>query len=247
MKCSTPEWHQRLTSTNDILIERVRGGELLPDGFVLAAHEQTAGRGRLGRRWVARPGCSLTFSLLLRGPVVFPAAASLPMATALGVATALEALGIDVQTKWPNDLLVCQRKICGILAERCAREAVVVGVGLNVNMRADEAAEIDQPATSIAIEKGETYDVREALGFLLPHIETWIARWHARGFAGLQEAWAQRCAYLGASVRVRDGRQERTGILQGFGPAGQLLLREEDGRQREVWVGDLSAAASENT
>jgi BirA family biotin operon repressor/biotin-[acetyl-CoA-carboxylase] ligase len=169
------------------------------------------------------------------------------MATALGVATALEALGIDVQTKWPNDLLVCQRKICGILAERCAREAVVVGVGLNVNMRADEAAEIDQPATSIAIEKGETYDVREALGFLLPHIEPWIARWRARGFAGLQEAWTQRCAYVGASVRVRDGRQERTGILQGFGPAGQLLLREEDGRQREVWVGDLSAEASENT
>ena len=123
------------------------------------------------------------------------------MAVALGVATALEALGIDVQTKWPNDLLVKRRKICGILAERCAPEATVVGLGLNVNMRADEAAEIDQPATSIAIEKGEAYDVQEALGFLLPHIETWIVSWRTRGFAGLQEAWTQRCVHVGNACR----------------------------------------------
>lgn len=228
------------------MIERVRAGESLPDGFILAAHEQTAGRGRAGRRWVARPGCNLTFSLLLRGPVAFPAIASLPMATALGVAAALEVLGMIVQTKWPNDLLVNQRKICGILAERCAPEAVVVGVGLNVNMRADEAAKIDQPATSIAIEQGEEYDVQEALGFLLPHIEAWIVRWRTRGFTGLQEAWTQHCAHVGAPVQVRDGQLKRTGTLLGFGPAGQLLLREDDGHQREVWAGDLSAETSDN-
>ena len=118
----------------------------------------------------------------------------------------------------------------GILAERCAREAVVVGVGLNVNMRADEAAEIDQPATSIAIEKGKRDDVREALGFLLPHMESDCALARARicRFTGGVDAALCVC---GGLVRVRDGRQERTGILQGFRPAGQLLLREEDGRQ----------------
>ena len=245
MKCSAPEWHRQLTSTNSVLIERMRAGESLPDGFILAAYEQTAGRGRAGRSWFARPGCNLTFSLLLRGPVVFPEIASLPMAVALGVATALEALGIEVQTKWPNDLLVKRRKICGILAESCAPEATVVGLGLNVNMRADEAAEIDQPATSIAIEKGEAYDVQEALGFLLPHIETCIVIWRTHGFAGLQEAWTQRCAHVGEYVQVRDGRQKQTGTLLGFGSAGQMLLREENGDQREVWVGDLSAETSD--
>ena len=98
---------------------------------------------------------------------------------------------------------------------------------------------------SIAIEKGEAYDVQEALGFLLPHIETWIVSWRTRGFAGLQEAWTQRCVHLGEYVQVRDGRHKQTGTLLGFGSAGQMLLREENGDQREVWVGDLRAEKSD--
>ncbi len=240
MKCTTPEWHPQLTSTNTVLVERVRAGQALPDGFVLAAREQTAGRGRSGRRWQARPGRDLTFSVLVRAPITFPHIASLPMAAALGIAAALEALGVSVQTKWPNDLLVARRKICGVLAESCGSDVAVVGIGLNVNMRSEEAAEIDQPATSIAMETGEEYDVDEALGFVLPRVEEWIDRWRSSGFSGLRTAWTQRCIQVGEYVEVGDGTARQTGMLLGFGDAGQMLLREDDGRQREVWVGDVT-------
>ncbi len=241
MKCTTPEWHQQLTSTNSVLIERVRSGAALPDGFVLAAREQTAGRGRSDRRWVSQAGRDLTFSFLLRGPIDFPHIASLPMASVLGVAEALEALGLAVHTKWPNDLLVERRKICGVLAESCAADTVVVGIGLNVNMRREEADSIGRPVTSIAMETGEEYDVQETLGFVLPPIERWISRWRARGFFGLRAAWIQRCANVGEYVEVGDGEERRTGVVVGFGEAGQMLLREDDGRQSEVWVGDVAS------
>ncbi len=241
MKCTNPEWHQQLTSTNSVLIERVRSGASLPDGFVLAAREQTAGRGRSDRRWVAHAGRNLTFSFLLRGPIDFPRIASLPMASALGVADALETLGLVVQTKWPNDLLIERRKICGVLAESCAADAVIVGIGLNVNMRREEAESIGRPATSIAMEKGEEYDVQETLGFVLPPIERWISRWRAHGFSALREAWTQRCANVGEYVEVGDGEERKTGVVMGFGEAGQMLLREDDGRRIEVWVGDVTS------
>jgi BirA family biotin operon repressor/biotin-[acetyl-CoA-carboxylase] ligase len=240
VKFLTPEWYQQLSSTNSVLVERVRGGEALPDGFVLAAREQTAGRGRYSRVWAARPGRDLTFSFLLRGRLVFPQIVSLPLATALGVAGALEELGIEVQTKWPNDLLIKRKKICGILAESCAEDALVVGVGLNINMSRGQAECIGQPATSVAIETGEEYVVEEALGFLLPHIGTWIGRWQQEGFAALKEAWTQRCFNMGEYVQVGEGKGRKTGVLLGFGEAGQLLLREDDGQQTEVWVGDVA-------
>lgn len=240
MKFLAPEWYQQLSSTNSVLVERVRGGEALADGFVLAAREQTAGRGRYSRVWAARPGRDLMFSFLLRGRFVFPQIVSLPLAAALGVAMGLEALGIAVQTKWPNDLLVNRRKICGVLAESCAAEALVVGIGLNINMSAEEAKLIDKPATSLAIETGEEYVVEEALGFLLPHIGTWVENWQKGGFPALKDEWSKRCFNMGEYVQVGEGEGRKTGVLLGFGSAGQMLLREDDGQQTEVWVGDVA-------
>ncbi len=240
MKFLAAEWHQQLSSTNSVLGERVRAGEDLPDGFVLAAHEQTAGRGRFDRVWSAQPGLNLTFSFLLRTRTTFPQIVSLPMATALGVATALDGLGLNVHTKWPNDLLVNRHKICGVLAESSESGAIVVGVGLNVNMRAEEAARVGKKATSIYMETGEEYAVEEVLGFLLPHIEVWIESWQASGFAALKEAWTQRCFNLGEYVQVGEGEGLKTGVVLGFGDAGQMLLREDDGQQSEVWVGDVA-------
>ena len=240
MKFLAPEWYQQLSSTNSVLVDRVRGAEALADGFVLAAREQTAGRGRYSRVWAARPGRDLMFSFLLRGRFVFPQIVSLPLAAALGVATGLEALGIAVQTKWPNDLLVNRRKICGVLAESCTAEALVVGIGLNINMSAEEAKLIDKPATSLAIETGEEYVVEEALGFLLPHIGTWVGNWQKGGFSALKDEWRKRCFNMGEYVQVGEGEGRKTGVLLGFGSAGQMLLREDDGQQTEVWVGDVA-------
>ena len=164
---------------------------------------------------------------------------SLPMAAALGVAAYLQACGVAAQTKWPNDVLVGGRKICGILAER--GEAVVLGIGLNVNMDADEAAAIDRPATSLRIETGEERAVEVVLDELLIHLGEWVGRWEKGGFAALREAWEGRCANMGEYVEVGEDADRRTGVVLGFGAAGQLLLREDDGTRAEVWAGDVGS------
>lgn len=245
MKFFSPEWHERLTSTNTVLTECLKAGEELPSGFVLAARQQTAGRGRYERKWVSRSGRDLTFSFLLRTRVGFPRVLSLPMATALGVAVVLEAFGIEVQTKWPNDLLVGGRKICGILAERGERSqgeesAVVVGVGLNVNMDQTEARAIDRPVTSMRIETGREYATEEILERVLQELCGWIERWEEAGFSSLRNGWESRCTHLGGYVTIGEGSSRHSGTLEGFGQTGQLLLREDGGALREIWAGDLN-------
>ena len=126
MRFQKPQWYDELPSTNTTLVEWLREGRDLPDGFVLAARFQTAGRGRYERQWLARPGRNLTFSALLRSDVSPLRFLSLPQAAALGVVAYLEENGLAAQTKWPNDVLVGGRKVCGILAERC--NGVVLGI-----------------------------------------------------------------------------------------------------------------------
>ncbi len=236
-----PVWHDEFDSTNLAMKRRLEAGEALPAGFVLGARAQTRGRGRQGRGWLSVPGKDLTFSVLLRTSAAFPQLASLPIAVALGVAEALDRYGLRAATKWPNDVLIERKKIAGILSQRCPvdNEAFVVGIGLNVNMNAGDAARIDQPATSLLLETGRDYPVEEVLAHLLPHIGIWFDRWRDGGFAAIGPAWDRRVAYLHEAVTVRDGAQQRSGVLAGFGHDGELLLEEPSGEVRQVWTGDL--------
>ncbi len=245
---SPPEWVERIGSTNQALLDAVQRGERLPSGYVLAAVEQTAGRGRHGRRWVARPGRDLTFSFLLwlnRPPVH---RASLLQATALGVSDWLrDRHRLSAGVKWPNDVLVQGRKICGVLAEQGpvvgpAGEPVVVGVGLNLNATAEELACIDRPATSVFVETGSTSSVQSVLPDVLAAIQRRLVAWERGGFAALREDWMRRCADVGRTVRVvntQTNSPERIGRVVGFGEAGEMLLRQADGSVVSVWSGDV--------
>ena len=245
MELRAPEWVDRVTSTNTVLLERLGAGERLPDGFVLAAREQTAGRGRGRHAWRSQPGRDLSCSLVLAAPDDPLRVPSLALAVALGAAAALEELGVRARTKWPNDVIAGGRKIAGILPERSASRgadragALVVGIGLNVNMSGAEAAAIDQPATSILAETGRPAPVPEVLEGLLRALSPRLAAWRAGGFAALSPEWSRRCVGLGRPVEVADGVTRRRGILAGFGARGQLLLRQPDGRTVEVWSGSL--------
>jgi BirA family biotin operon repressor/biotin-[acetyl-CoA-carboxylase] ligase len=239
MSLHPPEWHDTLSSTNSVLAARLRAGESLAPGFVLAAREQTAGRGRFDRTWAAAPGRDLTFSLLLGAEAAPTQLASLPMAAALAVAELIDDYGPAATTKWPNDVLVGGRKICGILAEQVA-EHVVLGIGLNVNMTAADAAAIDRPATSLLIETGDEREVADVLDALLPHLDRRLADWRSAGFTALAPAWRERCHNLGQTIEVGDGDNRQRGVLLGFGEAGQLRLRREDGREVEIWAGDVA-------
>jgi BirA family transcriptional regulator, biotin operon repressor / biotin---[acetyl-CoA-carboxylase] ligase len=244
MKFDEPEWFEQLTSTNTIVLERIDAGERLPDGYVLATTEQTAGRGRGTRHWHAEAGRDLCCSILYRSDAPARQLASLAMATALGIVDALHECGIKAQTKWPNDVLVDGAKIAGILCELRPGVAVI-GIGLNVSMSATEADRIDQPATSILIETGTVQAPKDVLPILLQALSLRLDIWKQDGFAGLHSDWCRHSLALGQDITIDDGDTHQTGVLSGFGDAGQLLLqphaRAKDGSSTavEIWSGHL--------
>jgi BirA family biotin operon repressor/biotin-[acetyl-CoA-carboxylase] ligase len=231
------QWYARLPSTNTFLKERLAVESNLASGTVVAAREQTQGRGRLDREWVSSVGANLTFSILLRGKYDIRNLPSASLAAAVAVAELLEAEGLKPALKWPNDVLVSGKKICGILSEGVGG-GVIIGIGLNVNMQ--NAEHIDQPATSVLMESGKRRDVDELLGKLLKHLSVRLDEWAQGGFPKVRKSWESKIPDIGKSVTVRDGTAVRMGILAGFGESGELLLREKSGKICPVWAGDLS-------
>ncbi len=168
---------------------------------------------------------------------------SLPMAVALSVVDLLKGYGIEAATKWPNDVLVDMKKICGLLAETAtddARRAVglVVGVGLNVNMSVTEAAAIDRPATSMQILTGKTYEITTVLDCLLPLLELRLTQWGEGGFAAIRSDWLAHAIWMNRTVELHTESGPLTGVLRGYGDSGELLL-EAEGETREVWSAEL--------
>jgi len=214
-------------STNADLLER--GG---PEGQVLVAEEQTAGRGRMGRSWVSQPGASLTFSVVLR-PVFVPAARRgwLPLLAGVAVATAVSAVAAVAATlKWPNDVLIDDRKLAGILAEQSG-DAVVIGIGLNVATPRDAlpTSPVGPQATSLLAE-----GVKVARDVLLVAVLRNLERWY-RAFredpdparSGLLAEYRTLCGTLGRSVRVElPGGRAVAGVAEDIDTDGRLLVRE---------------------
>lgn len=215
-------------STNADLLARGR-----PEGQVLAAEEQTAGRGRAGRTWVSRPGTSLTFSVLLRPASVPPSARGwLPLLTGVAVAAGVRsASGVAATLKWPNDVLVGDRKLAGILAEQSADgEAVVVGVGLNVATGERElpVSPTGLPATSLLVE-GADIGREAVLTEILRSLERWYLTFSADPDpvrSGLLAQYRADCATLGRQVRVElPAGRVLAGLAEDIDPTGRLLVR----------------------
>jgi BirA family biotin operon repressor/biotin-[acetyl-CoA-carboxylase] ligase len=236
-------------STNADLL--TRGG---PEGQVLVAEEQTAGRGRMGRSWVSQPGASLTFSVLLRPAGVPPARRGwLPLVTGVAVATAVRAVaGLAATLKWPNDVLIGDRKLAGILAEQSG-DAIVVGIGLNVATPAEAlpSAPGGLRATSLLVEgvdmfvegadiagepshtEGATGSSRQALLVeVLRHLERWYLTFRADPDprrTGLLDEYRTLCGTLGRTVRVElPGGRVLAGVAEDIDADGRLLIRETD-------------------
>ncbi|MFF5144689.1 biotin--[acetyl-CoA-carboxylase] ligase [Streptomyces sp. NPDC013157] len=234
-------------STNSDLVARAvsKGAD---EGAVLVAEEQTAGRGRLDRQWTAPARSGLFFSVLLK-PAEVPVArwGWLPLLTGVAVATGLaRGAGVDTALKWPNDLLVTvgdeERKAGGILAERAGEDGVVVGVGINVTLR---AAELPVPqAGSLALAGAVSTDRETLLRAVLRSLEDWYGRWRAAGgdpgVSGLQEAYAAGCATLGRSVRAElPGDRSLVGEAVAIDGDGRLVIATKEGVQEPVGAGDI--------
>ena len=232
-------------STNADLLARAQQGEA--EGTVLAAEEQRAGRGRMGRTWTAPPRAALTFSLLLK-PAVPPARRGwLPLLTGVAVAAAVtRATGVETGLKWPNDLLAADAKLAGILAE-AAGDAVVVGIGLNVST---EPAEFPNPrpgalpATSLCAAGATALNREDILLAILDGFERWYRAWQQAGGdpdrSGLRPEYTRLSATIGRTVRAElPGGQALSGPAVGVDSDGRLLVRVSSGSEVAVAAGDV--------
>ncbi len=244
-----------IDSTNRYLADEARAGA--PHGLVAVARHQTAGRGRLGRSWEAPPGQNLLVSILLRPTdSLCPAAAwpggteqilhSLALAVALSAADAcLDVAGVEPGLKWPNDLVVDDRKLAGVLAEGVDVDrdapAVVVGLGLNVGWpgRGSDAVADALGATSLERLTGASFDPDLLLEGIFEHLAWRITDLFGRDGPSRQvEEYRTRCATLGRQVKVEEHSGSFTGSAVGISDEGHLLVETASGR-RVVTAGDV--------
>jgi BirA family biotin operon repressor/biotin-[acetyl-CoA-carboxylase] ligase len=226
-----------IDSTNRLLLDEARAGA--PEGLVAVADHQTAGRGRLDRTWEAPPGSSLLVSVLLR-PALEPEAVHwVVMAAALALADAVgEVAGFTPELKWPNDLVVADRKLAGLLAERepgsgDVRPAVIVGAGVNVNWTAFPP-ELAGLATACNREAGGDVD-REAL------LEHYLDRLGHRldAIDAVPSDYRARLATIGRRVRVEQASGAITGVAVDVRDAGELIVRDDDGDAHVITAADV--------
>jgi BirA family biotin operon repressor/biotin-[acetyl-CoA-carboxylase] ligase len=232
-------------STNADVADAARRGE--PEGLVVVAERQLAGRGRRDRLWVSPPRAGLTLSALLRpGPAVPPRAWGwLPLLAGIALRDAVQRLAaVDATLKWPNDLLVGEAKCAGILAE-VIDDAVVLGIGLNVPTRADELpTPAGRPATSLLLAGARDTDRDPLLRALLRGLAQWYGGWREAGgdaeMCGLLAAYRAACGTLGRTVAVRlPAGDHLTGTATTVDRDGQLVVRTPDGHDRRVSAGDV--------
>ncbi len=218
------------TSSNALLMQRATQGA--PSGSVLAVEWQTAGRGRLGRRWHAGLGDALAFSLLWRFDCGLAGLSGLSLAVGVAMMRTLRELGVhDAGLKWPNDVLLPQGKLAGILLEAqgdvLGPSAVVIGIGLNL---APPAAALDQPAGDLLSCGVPLQQRNRVLGAVLRHLVQVLTMFEARGFAALREEWeaAHQHALRPVSLSMPDG-SHIDGVALGVNDEGALRVETADG------------------
>lgn len=228
------------TSTNDDARAAAEAGA--PDGHVVVADRQTDGRGAHGRVWDSPGGTDLYVSIVARTSLAPALVPPMTLAVGLAVAETVETLtrGVPAAVKWPNDVWLQGKKCAGILLESSTTgatvDAVVIGIGLDVNRRAWDPS-LASRATSVAEVIGEDVDRHRALAVLLAAVERWVDRYVALGPAAITDALRPRLALRGQRVRVDDVE----GVLVDVAPSGALRLQTASG-VRDVVAGTLIAA-----
>lgn len=246
------EVYPQVSSTNDLAKELGRLGE--PEGLVIATEEQVQGRGRLGRAWVAPPGCCVLCSVLLRPRFSPDQAFYLTISTAMAIYRAarslFEAREIGnqpcVTIKWPNDVLVGGRKVAGILSESefgpDGWEFAVVGFGINANLDREQLGELRATATSLSLELGYEVDRARLLARVLTELESLYLSLQNGQFGAVYSQWVAALETVGKRVSVWEAGAPITGQALRVDHDGALVLRLDNGQEQRVIAGDIGAA-----
>jgi BirA family transcriptional regulator, biotin operon repressor / biotin---[acetyl-CoA-carboxylase] ligase len=231
-------------STNAVAFKMAEEGA--EEGTVVIADAQSAGKGRLGRIWLSPAGVNLYCSVVLRPAISPVAACQLTFLSVVAVARAIEkCTELKPQIKWPNDILVSGKKVAGLLNEMNAETEkvnfVVLGIGVNLNMRLAQLGEtLRHPATSLMEEGGTEVDRVAFTRTLLQELDELYDRFLVEGDAPVRAEWLERSAIKGRQVRVSLGTREITGEVQGVDQFGGLLVKLYDGTVETVLSGDVT-------
>ena len=221
------------------------------DGTVVIADRQSAGRGRLGRRWESPPSVNLYCSILLRPQIPVQQAPQLTFLSAVAVAETLNHLyQLSARVKWPNDLLVGGAKIAGLLNEMNAETEqihfVVLGVGVNLNLTAAQfPAEILYPATSVLLERGAAIDRAEFIREFLQRLDGYYQEFLAAGFSPIRRRWEALCDLLNQRVQVDQNPGLLQGVVVGLDSDGALRVQLDNGQVERVLAGDVRLLGQE--
>ena len=236
-------YYKQLDSTNTEIARLAAEGAA--HGTVVVAEAQSAGKGRRGRGWESPAGENIYMSILLRPDCVPDRAPMLTLVMAYSVAKILKELGfLDVQIKWPNDLVLSGKKICGILTEMQLKDSeidyVVVGVGINVNT-SKFPEELKDTATSLYLESGRILDREMIVESVATYFQqTYVQFLEMQDLSFLREAYNDMLVNVGKEVRVLEPGNEYTAYAQGINSEGELLVRTEEGEEKRIYAGEVS-------
>jgi BirA family biotin operon repressor/biotin-[acetyl-CoA-carboxylase] ligase len=224
------------------------GDEGEADGLVVIADRQSSGKGRLGRQWESPAGVNLYASILLRPPILPFEAPKLTFLSAVAVCRAITiCAGLQPTVKWPNDILLGGAKVAGLLNEMSSEtdqvHYVVLGIGVNLNMRADQfPADLRYPATSLAMVTGQPVSRLDFTRTLLQEIDALYLAYLEQGSAPIMSAWTELCDLTGKSVQVDCNDLRIEGTMIGLAEDGALLVRDKAGKIESVYAGDVRPA-----
>ena len=232
--------YDRVTSTNDIAHFLASGGE--PEGSVIFAKGQTKGRGRQGNIWISPYGEGLYFSFILRPDFRAQEASRVTLAVALAVTKSLEEVHFsNISIKWPNDILLDEKKVCGILTELSLEgervKYIVVGLGLNVNSQKED---LPDNATSLKLSVMKSFDIADLSHIIIKHIDFYYSMVLRRQFAEItEEAKHYSGLILGGRIRVSWQDKVIEGYAVDFDEYGGLVIRRDNGLLEKIYAGHI--------
>ncbi|WP_033541212.1 biotin--[acetyl-CoA-carboxylase] ligase [Planococcus sp. CAU13] len=239
----TIEWIATCDSTQIIAHQLAQQG--VPDGTAVLAEEQTAGRGRMARKWDSAYGKGIWMSVILRPDVPLHRAPQFTLVAAVAVVRAIEEVtGLRPDIKWPNDILLNGKKCTGILTELQSDadgiQALIIGIGLNANQDAgDFSDEVKDIATSLKMEAGQAVSRQQLVRAMLFYLEHYTAIYINEGFGVLKMMWESYSTTIGKPVRARMAKETLEGIAEGITDEGVLQLRTPDGRLHGIYSADI--------
>ncbi|SMB93463.1 BirA family transcriptional regulator, biotin operon repressor / biotin-[acetyl-CoA-carboxylase] ligase [Desulfonispora thiosulfatigenes DSM 11270] len=230
-------------STNNYAKKLASEGK--PEGTVIVAEEQSAGKGRLSRKWISAKGKGIWTSFILRPNILPNFAAQITLVMAVGMIKALEKnLGVSAKIKWPNDILINDLKVCGILTEMSAEidriNYVIVGIGLNVNQSNDDFPdEIQDSATSLKICLGKEIKRVQMLQVILEEIEKVYNLYLEKGFSEILDEWKNNSCTLGQEVIVKMPKEIIEGMAIDIDSGGCLIVKDKENIIHKIIAGDV--------